>query len=701
MNTRPAALIILAGLAMAASAQQAFAQSSVVVNPGFETPLNVATQNRARDWRHFNTARRRIATDGLMPPALIRTGIASMEVTAGFDFGGMDTDTFNSGTLLWNNPEYFPGCGPITWTVWVNIPASHPFVSQSGGLKWEFKRSDTSVYEVFEDRFFGPGTAIPAHTNGQWVQISSTVTQADFDWKFNFYNDGPNQDGLGDPWPLPPDAVSLVHFRFGTPPMGVTETGTVFFDDVACAQVPFVAGDPVEFWDDTFMKAIAVADGGVLEPAVPLYLNGSRIGYPCLAGDDSFKIVNVFDSVPGTSSFPLTWADIVANGYVRPLVQKSDGTSQIGTSVITAPSFKASGQPLDLIPVITRADVAARLSIPPDRDLNQMPPFFGTPLRSENFTITGQGNYGPPATVVSVRDYGVDPVVGDTSFEFTFTWTATQNITLDASPTGRGFDALRLMTLSSMLANVGLGQYDARFIAVKSPLGDTRTLAIPDAPRGVYLYAAPQPIAVGGTLTLFQDNGGTFNPGSPSLEVTLQSISGAAGALGVQAFLASSTDPNDDSLNAWIEWVGAPAVIPSGTVITATFLVRATAPTDVGDANHDGVRDCADVDILNSLLGATTSAANFNAYVDMNGDGTITAADRALLEAITGPCATPPCAGDADGSGMVNFDDINSVIANWLANYAPGTGPGDANQDGVVNFDDINAVIANWLSDCT
>ncbi len=54
--------------------------------------------------------------------------------------------------------------------------------------------------------------------------------------------------------------------------------------------------------------------------------------------------------------------------------------------------------------------------------------------------------------------------------------------------------------------------------------------------------------------------------------------------------------------------------------------------------------------------------------------------------------------GDANGDGDVNFNDINSSIANWLANYAPNTGPGDANGDGVVNFDDINTIIANWLA---
>ncbi len=56
----------------------------------------------------------------------------------------------------------------------------------------------------------------------------------------------------------------------------------------------------------------------------------------------------------------------------------------------------------------------------------------------------------------------------------------------------------------------------------------------------------------------------------------------------------------------------------------------------------------------------------------------------------------PPCLGNANGDSIVDFNDINAVIANWLT---PGP-DGDANGDGVVNFDDVNAVVANWLSAC-
>ncbi|MCA9310714.1 MAG: hypothetical protein KDA21_05865, partial [Phycisphaerales bacterium] len=50
----------------------------------------------------------------------------------------------------------------------------------------------------------------------------------------------------------------------------------------------------------------------------------------------------------------------------------------------------------------------------------------------------------------------------------------------------------------------------------------------------------------------------------------------------------------------------------------------------------------------------------------------------------------PTCEGDADGSGTVDFDDLNLVLAGW------NTGPsaGDVNGDGFTNFDDLNLVLA-------
>jgi len=63
----------------------------------------------------------------------------------------------------------------------------------------------------------------------------------------------------------------------------------------------------------------------------------------------------------------------------------------------------------------------------------------------------------------------------------------------------------------------------------------------------------------------------------------------------------------------------------------------------------------------------------------------------------------PPCFGDANNDGIVDFDDIVAVLGAWLTDYSadPGaTGFGDANFDGIVDFDDIVAILANWLTNC-
>lgn len=57
------------------------------------------------------------------------------------------------------------------------------------------------------------------------------------------------------------------------------------------------------------------------------------------------------------------------------------------------------------------------------------------------------------------------------------------------------------------------------------------------------------------------------------------------------------------------------------------------------------------------------------------------------------------CEGDADGNGVVNFSDINSVLANWGG--GAGCLPlGDANASGAIDFGDITSVIANWGASC-
>ncbi len=60
--------------------------------------------------------------------------------------------------------------------------------------------------------------------------------------------------------------------------------------------------------------------------------------------------------------------------------------------------------------------------------------------------------------------------------------------------------------------------------------------------------------------------------------------------------------------------------------------------------------------------------------------------------------ADEPCAGDTNGDNIVNFTDLNAVLA---AFGQSGEGnPADVNGDGVVNFSDLNEVLANFGADC-
>ncbi len=77
-------------------------------------------------------------------------------------------------------------------------------------------------------------------------------------------------------------------------------------------------------------------------------------------------------------------------------------------------------------------------------------------------------------------------------------------------------------------------------------------------------------------------------------------------------------------------------------------------------------------------------------------DGTSTDMD---MNGVPDECEGDDCPGDADGSNVVDFDDLNIVLANWNTTVAPGTN-GDVTDDGMVNFDDLNLVLANWATDC-
>jgi len=52
--------------------------------------------------------------------------------------------------------------------------------------------------------------------------------------------------------------------------------------------------------------------------------------------------------------------------------------------------------------------------------------------------------------------------------------------------------------------------------------------------------------------------------------------------------------------------------------------------------------------------------------------------------------------GDCSANGVVDFDDIVTVLGNWLGVGLVGRTGGDANCDGIVNFDDLVMILALW-----
>ncbi len=110
----------------------------------------------------------------------------------------------------------------------------------------------------------------------------------------------------------------------------------------------------------------------------------------------------------------------------------------------------------------------------------------------------------------------------------------------------------------------------------------------------------------------------------------------------------------------------------------------------VREATHAGQAD--------ALAAGIVEAGRSVACAVAVSDGALTRAPVVASAIVDAGAA--PCPGDADGDGLVDFNDITAILSDWLNSYAPATGPGDANSDGVVDFNDITEVLSRWLDPC-
>ena len=89
--------------------------------------------------------------------------------------------------------------------------------------------------------------------------------------------------------------------------------------------------------------------------------------------------------------------------------------------------------------------------------------------------------------------------------------------------------------------------------------------------------------------------------------------------------------------------------------------------------------------------------AGVNAFTDArDGFNGLSGSASYVVDFAIRPAAAPPCPADADGNGMVTFNDITIV----LANLGAAGSAGDTDGNGVVTFNDITIVLANLGATC-
>jgi hypothetical protein len=119
----------------------------------------------------------------------------------------------------------------------------------------------------------------------------------------------------------------------------------------------------------------------------------------------------------------------------------------------------------------------------------------------------------------------------------------------------------------------------------------------------------------------------------------------------------------------------------TGSGIFDDLYVQQLMPV-LGDFNGDGVRNAADIDLLQAHMGDP-------AY-DLNGDGVTNQADLTmLLNSLLGTVQ-----GDANLDRKVNFSDFQVVLDNWQKSSIWATG--DFNGDRITNFGDFQYLLDNW-----
>lgn len=219
-------------------------------------------------------------------------------------------------------------------------------------------------------------------------------------------------------------------------------------------------------------------------------------------------------------------------------------------------------------------------------------------------------------------------------------------------------------------------------------------LPVSAAPTTVTLDPKPWVLATSNTTTTFLEGPPKVLQVSPAPGAELPE--GFAGPLSIVFHKNVTTTAANYSLAR--DGGGAPLFTFSYSSGTRTTTLTPSAPLAGGDYTltiSDAVIDPLSGRALDGELIDPESAGSLP-----SGNG-VPGGPAVIRFSVAAP-PPAPCPGDADGSGIVDFADITSVLGSWGNTYAPGAipAPGDADHDGIVNFADITTTLANFEHPC-
>lgn len=283
----------------------------------------------------------------------------------------------------------------------------------------------------------------------------------------------------------------------------------------------------------------------IIEPGIPVRVNDEPVG--------RFQGLEVFEKVGDHSGHPQTIADLVCNGYFRLTCQKANGTSAtFGTSVLGTISVRTVDETLHFVPTAKSADV--------------------TIGGIHRLLVQLDAKHGSFGELSSTRCYAADAGIHETSMQLAVSFVAKEPV--EFSRTRIGYDRFRLCTISSMFSAPTL--YDGNVIELTTVEGVMVLPVDQFIQRPLYLFSEAVACHEFALVKTHGSQGKVATPGSPdspSIRVRVVESSVPISELGVQAYLAESTDVNDDSLTVWLEWIQCPNSLEAGYEIRATLEV--------------------------------------------------------------------------------------------------------------------------------